>query len=77
MLRYLKEIGMCKRCEWIGKNALDICDDKFDVTLVSFGDIRQNKYVFGENPIALDFGVCMFDYVFLFITMETKNKYLK
>jgi hypothetical protein len=43
---------MCKRAEWIGKEKIDICEQKYDVMLVSFGDIRANKFVFGESPIA-------------------------
>ncbi len=51
--------------------------------MVSFGDIRVNKMVYGENPIAIEFGICLFDYVFAFFeeiqadfgkTLEKINK---
>jgi hypothetical protein len=66
-------MGMCKRCEWTGSKFLDIGGDSFDVTLLSFGDIRMDKFVYGESPISAEFGVCMFDYVFMFITKESKR----
>lgn len=72
-LENLKEMGMCKRCEWIGPKALSIGDTTFDVTLVSFGDIRSDKFVYGESPISTEFGVCMFDYVFMFVTNQASN----
>lgn len=42
--------------------------------LTSFGDIRANKFVYGENPIAKEFGVCMFDYVFFFLVKKGKEE---
>lgn len=42
--------------------------------LTSFGDIRANKFVFGENPIAKEFGVCLFDYVFIFLVKKNKEE---
>lgn len=67
-ITYLKDIGMCKRCQLELPYELDICGEKFSILLVSFGDIRSQKFVYGENPISKQFGICMFDYVFLFVT---------
>lgn len=29
--------------------------------------MRKGKFSFGQNPISKAFGVCMFDYVYLFV----------
>ena len=43
---------MCKRTEWRGERVLEICGKKYDVILKSFGDIRANKFVYGESPLS-------------------------
>lgn len=35
--------------------------------MISFGDFRKGKMIRGENPIAKGLGVCLFDYVFVFL----------
>ena len=35
--------------------------------MVSFGDFRRGKMIYGENPIARGFGVCIFDFVYFFV----------
>lgn len=35
--------------------------------MISFGDFRKSKMVRGENPIAKGLGVCLFDYVYIFV----------
>lgn len=44
--------------------------------MVSFGDIRQNKFIYGENPLAKYFGICMFDFVFLFVEEKKFVQYI-
>jgi hypothetical protein len=35
--------------------------------MVSYGDFRKGKIVQGENPLAKGLGVCLFDYVYIFV----------
>jgi hypothetical protein len=37
------------------------------VYMISFGDFRKNKMVIGENPLAKGLGVCLFDFVYIFV----------
>ncbi len=45
--------------------------------LVSLGDFRKWKMVNGENPIAKGFGLCLFDYVYVFLEHKNLVKYIK
>lgn len=38
---------MCRRKEWKGEKVLNIGGFSYDVILVSFGDIRINKQIYG------------------------------
>ena len=35
--------------------------------MISFGDFRKGKMVRGQNPIAKGLGICLFDFVYLFL----------
>lgn len=70
----LRELGMAKRCECNLKESFRVCEEEYQVMLTSFGDIRADKFVYGENPIAKEFGVCMFDYVFIFLVRRSKEE---
>ena len=50
-----------------------MCGEGYDVRLVSFGDVRGEKMVYGESPISKTFGVCMFDYVYAFVVKSETN----
>lgn len=73
-LLHLRELGMTKRCECNPKQSFKVCEEEYQVMLTSFGDIRANKFVYGQNPIAKEFGVCMFDYVFIFLVRKGKEE---
>ena len=56
---------MCKRCEISLGYEMGL--EEYWVRLVSFGDMRVEKFAYGENPISAELGICMFDYVYLFL----------
>lgn len=43
--------------------------------MISFGDFRKRKMVKGENPLAKGLGICLFDYVYIFLDDFQNVKY--
>jgi hypothetical protein len=63
----LRNMGMAKRSECYVNRFVEFGGEEFAIYLVSYGDIRKWKMIYGENPIAKSLDLCMFDYVFLFL----------
>lgn len=41
--------------------------EEYMIYMVSYGDFRKGKIVMGENPLAKGLGMCLFDYVYIFV----------
>jgi hypothetical protein len=72
-LLFLKRNGMTKRAECYVKEPISVGPrHQYLLYLVSVGDFRKGKIVNGENPIAKGLGLCLFDYVYVFV--EERNQ---
>ena len=58
---------MIKRAECYSDEVFVVGEKSYLIYLVSYGDFRKGKMVRGENPIAKGLGICLFDYVYVFV----------
>jgi hypothetical protein len=67
-VRGLQRNGLVKRAEcYLDEVFKASAKEDYLVYLISFGDFRKGKMVRGQNPLAYGLGVCLFDYVYIFI----------
>jgi hypothetical protein len=67
-LQELRKSGLVKRAECYWDEPFIVNqNEQYLLYMVSFGDFQKGKLVRGRNPLAEGLGVCLFDYVYIFM----------